>query len=266
MTALPRSDYPNRVMKERFENNKEIQMDQTSNYRTNSTQWQRCLIGLLGREDTDITIPGRTQNGKAAKRRSFLLATVATALALLPLSFYGLVGAQDDSLNAGSANEAAAEDLIQFNLVAAGDAVAACFPDATVKVKVLPAVDELGTDTLMLTGKRLPPNTTFAVFLTELPGAPFGATQFIARITTNAGGKASVDVRATIKDAFITQPINGQRVRTDLNHMVLWFANPGDAEDCFAPNPVGITGFDADGNAGPAAFSSRNALPGAPLP
>lgn len=240
-------------------------MDQSINYRTNSTQWKRCLIGLLGTEDTDITNPGRTQNGKAARRRSFLLATVATALALLPLSFYGLVGAQDDSLNAGSVNEADAEDLIQFNLVPA-DAIAACFPEATVKVKVLPAVDELGTDTLMLTGKRLPLNTTFAVFLTELPVAPFGATQFIARITTNAGGKASVEVRATIKDAFITQPINGQRVRTDLNHMVLWFASPGDAEDCFAPNPVGVTGFDADGNAGPSAFSSRNSLPGAPLP
>jgi hypothetical protein len=241
-------------------------MDQISNYRTNSTQWQRRLTSLWGSDETEVTNPGLTLNGKAAKRRSFLLATVAAALALLPLSFYGLVGAQGDSLNAGSVNEAAAEDLIQFDLVPASDAIAGCFPESTIKVKVLPGVDELGTDTLMLTAKRLPPNATFAVFLTELPGAPFGATQFIARITTNEGGKASVEIRTIVKDAFVTQPINGQRVRTNLNHMVLWFADPKDAEDCFAPNPVGITGFDADGNAGPSAFSSRNALPGAPLP
>lgn len=240
-------------------------MAELSNYRSNSTQFQRCFINLRDTDETDVTNPGRAQKGKAAKRRSLLLAIVAAALALVPLSFYGLVGAQNDSQNAGSANEAAAEDLLQFNLVAA-DAVAACFPDSTVKVRVLPAVDELGTDTLVLTGKRLPPNTTFAVFLTELPAAPFGATQFIARITTNGGGKVSTEVRSIIEDAFVSQPINGQRVRTDLNHVVLWFANPADAEDCFAPNPVGITPFDADGNAGPSAFSSRNALPGAPLP
>lgn len=241
-------------------------MDQIVKYRTNTTLWHRSLTSLLVSDDTDLTTPGRTQKGKEATRRSFLLATAAAALALLPLLFYGLVGAQNDSLNAGSAIETEAEELIQFNLVPAADAVAACFPDATVKVKVLPGVDELGTDTLMLTAKRLPLNTTFAVFLTELPAAPFGAVQFIARITTNAGGKASAEVRSIIRDAFISQPINGQRVRTDLNHIVLWFANPGDAEDCFAPNPVGVTSFDADGNAGPSAFSSKNALPGAPLP
>ena len=149
---------------EAVEDIREIPMDQISNYLTNSSQWRRRSTSPLALDETDVTNPGRTQMGKAAKKQSFLLATVAAALALLPLSFYGLVGAQGDSLSGGSVNEAAAEDLIQFN------------------------------------------------------------------------------------------------------HMVLGFADPKDAEDCFAPNPVGVTSFDADGNAGPSAFSSKNALPGAPLP
>jgi hypothetical protein len=201
------------------------------------------------------------------KRRSFLLATIVTALALLPLSFYGLVGAQDDgSINSSSVQVAADEELIQFNLVPAADAIANCFPDATVKVKVFLTEEDEGTDTFILTAKKLRPNTTFAVFLTELPGAPFGAVQYLADFTTNANGKGSVEVKAIIEEAFISQVIDGQRVRKDLNHVVFWFANPADANDCFAPNPAPVTSFDGDGVAGPAAISSKNALPGAPLP
>ena len=64
----------------------------------------------------------------------------------------------------------------------------------------------------------------------------------------------------------VSQVIDWQRVRKDLNHVVLWFADPADANDCFAPGAVPNTPFDADGVAGPAALSSKNALPTAPLP
>lgn len=96
--------------------------------------------------------------------------------------------------------------------------------------------------------------------------APFGAVQYLADLSTNAGGKGAVDVNAIIKKAFISQVIDGQRVRKELNHVVLWFSDPADANDCFAPGAAPITPFDGDGTAGPAAMSSKNLLPAAPLP
>ncbi|HJQ70873.1 MAG TPA: hypothetical protein VKA70_18000 [Blastocatellia bacterium] len=192
-------------------------------------------------------------------RRSLLLAVVAAAFALLSLAPYGLVGAQD-----GGATDNG--NTIQFDLVPAADVIANCFPDARAKVTILLRADEAGTDTFTLTAKRFRPDTTFAVFLTELPAAPFGAVEYLGDLTTNAGGRGSLQVNAIIEEAFVSQAINGQRVRKDLNHVVLWFADPADAGECFAPAAVPNTPFDGDGVAGPAALSSRNALPGAPLP
>jgi len=198
-------------------------------------------------------------------KRSFLSATIAATIALIPFSIYAVSRAQDNgSVNSRSVHAAA--DTIQFNLVPAAPQIANCFPNANVKVRVSPTEDELGTDTFTLTAKGLRPNTTFAVFLTELPVAPFGAVQYIADFTTNANGKGSVQVNAIIQDAFSSQVVNGQRVRKELNHVVFWFANPADANDCFAPANAPVTVFDGDGEAGPAAFSSQDALPGAPLP
>jgi hypothetical protein len=195
-----------------------------------------------------------------------MLATVAVAFALVSLSGYGLVGAQDDSVNPASVQAADNDRVIQFDLVPAADVIANCFPNATAKVIVLLKEDEVGTDTFILSAKGLRPRTTFAVFLTELPAPPFGATQYIADLTTNGKGKGSVEVKTLIEEAFVSQVIDGQRVRKDLNHVVLWFADPADANECFAPGAVPVTPFDGDGVAGPSMLSSKNALPGAPLP
>jgi len=108
----------------------------------------------------------------------------------------------------------------------------------------------------------LPPNTSFAVFLTEMPVPPFGAVQYIGDFTTNAAGRAHVRVDAIIDEAFAFNNITG--IRIDLNHVVFWFADPADDEDC-VPGSAS-TQFDGDGEAGVAAMSSKNFLPGAPLP
>jgi hypothetical protein len=242
-------------------------MDAIRNYRTNSTQWHRGVLGLQLRDESTATNQYRIDASKDTKKRSFLLATTAVAFALLPLSVYGLVGEQNDAAtNSDSVQAPAADRMIQFNLVPAANAIADCFPNATAKVKVLLTEEEVGTDTFMLSAKGLRPNTTFAVFLTELPVPPFGAVQYIADFTTNPGGKGSVEVNAIIKEAFSSQVVDGQRVRKELNHVVFWFANPADADACFAPATAPIGPFDGDGEAGPAAMSSKNALPGAPLP
>ena len=151
-----------------------------------------------------------------------------------------------------------------FSLAPASDTIAACLPNAAARVTVFSKEDNRGVDTLDLKAEGLPPNTTFAVFLTELPVAPFGAVQYIGDFTTNAAGRGSVRVDAIIEEAFAFNNITG--VRKDLNHIVFWFADPAADDSCFAPGTGPITPFDGDGQAGAAAMSSRNFLPDAPLP
>lgn len=235
--------------------------------RKNSTEWRPSFITRPAPDQSAAKTRRRTLSVETLQRRSLLMATIATALALLPLSFYRLVGAQEvGSVNSGSVQTTSDERTVQFTLVPAATAIANCFPNATAKVKVSLTGDTDGTDTFTLSAKGLRPNTSFAVFLTELPAAPFGAVQYLADLTTNAGGKGSVEVNALIEEAFSSQVIDGQRIRKELNHVVFWFADPADADDCFLPGTAPITPFDGDGTAGPAAMSSKNALPGAPLP
>src|SRR5437763_11280923 len=154
------------------------------------------------------------------------------------------------------AGQTAHAEPFGFNLVPASDPIAACLPDAVARVTVFPREEIRGVDTLDLRAHGLRPNTTFAVFLTEMPVPPFGAVQYIGDFTTNAAGRGSVRVDAIIDEAFAFNNITG--VRTDLNHVVFWFADPADDEDCVpgsAPGP-----FDGDGESGVAALSSKNFL------
>jgi hypothetical protein len=150
----------------------------------------------------------------------------------------------------------------RFNLVPASAAIAACLPNASATVAVFPKEDIRGVDTLDLHAEGLRPNTTFALFLTQMPVPPFGAVQYIGDFTTNAAGRGSVRVDAIVDEAFAFNNITG--VRTDLNHIVFWFADPADDEDCLPGSA--LAHFDGDGESGVAAMSSKNFLPGAPLP
>jgi hypothetical protein len=150
----------------------------------------------------------------------------------------------------------------RFDLVPASDPIAACLPNAAATVAVFPREDVRGVDTLDLHAEGLRPNTTFAVFLTEMPVPPFGAVQYIGDFTTNAAGRGSVRVDAIIDEAFAFNNVTG--IRTDLNHIVFWFADPADDEDCVPGSAPGH--FDGDDQSGVAAMSSKNFLPGAPLP
>ena len=161
---------------------------------------------------------------------------------------------------------AQAQDLrpFSFDLVPASDAIANCtsMPNPAATVAVFPREDTRGVDTLDLHAEGLRPNTTFAVFLTELPVPPFGAVQYIGDFTTNAAGRGHVRVDAIIDEAFAFNNITG--VRTELNHVVFWFADPNDDEQCVPGSAPGH--FDGDNSSGVAAMSSKNFLPGAPLP
>jgi hypothetical protein len=155
---------------------------------------------------------------------------------------------------------------LSFNLTPSSDTIAACLPNATAKVTVFSKEDIRGVDTLDLKAEGLPPNTSFTVFLTELPAAPFGAVEYIGEFTTNAAGRGSLRVDAVIEQAFSSTLVGSVRDRRELNHVVIWFADPEADNFCFAPELGPTTPFDGDGQAGASVLSSKNFLPNAPLP
>jgi hypothetical protein len=133
--------------------------------------------------------------------------------------------------------------------------------NATGKVTVFHKEDSLGVDTLRLFVRDLPANTDFAVFLTSADAfatPPFGATQYIGDFTTNAAGLGSLKVDAIVGEAFLTTVAGTPpaRGRTDLDHLVIWFADPNQVPACFGSL---TTPFDGDGAAGPTALSSQGA-------
>ena len=137
---------------------------------------------------------------------------------------------------------------------------AGCLPDATGRVTVLHKEETLGVDSLQLRVGGLPPFTAFTVFLTEadaFTSPPFGAVAYIGELTTNAVGVGSIIVNAVIAESFVSKREGDPptRVRVDLDNVVLWFADPAEVPSCF--NFSGVTPFDGDGEAGPAAMSSR---------
>jgi len=153
---------------------------------------------------------------------------------------------------------------LSFTLVPASDAIknSSCLPNATARVTFFPKEEIRGVDTLDLKAEGLSANTTFAVFLTELPVPPFGAVEYIGEFTTNKAGRGSMRVDAIIEEAFAFNNITG--VRKDLNHVVIWFSDPNADEFCVTGSAS--TPFEGNGQAGIAVLSSKNALPGAPLP
>jgi hypothetical protein len=154
----------------------------------------------------------------------------------------------------------------RFSLVPASDTIAGCLKNAAGNVTVLPKEELQGVDTLDLKTQGLPPHTEFTVFLTESADSGFGAAEYIGDFTTNAEGKGSMRVDTIIEEAFASTVVNGVRVRKELNHIVIWFADPAADDFCFAPGTGPTTPFDGDGVAGGTALSSRNFLPNAPLP
>jgi hypothetical protein len=167
----------------------------------------------------------------------------------------------------GTIGVAHARKTLSFRLQPASATIATCLPHATADVTVVLKTAARGVDTLHLDARGLPPNTTFAVFLTQndaFATPPFGAVEYIGAFTTNQAGKGSLKVEAIIAEAFASTVVGSTRGRADLEHLVFWFADPAAADFCFAPAKAPITPFDGDGVAGPAAMSSQG--PTGPCP
>ena len=72
----------------------------------------------------------------------------------------------------------------------------------------------------------MPPNEEFTVFLLEIPGAPFGAAEYIGDFSTDEHGQGENTFKLIVEEAFSSTLVNGSRVRVDLNHVGFWFADP----------------------------------------
>lgn len=156
------------------------------------------------------------------------------------------------SIALAGARTASALGTTEFDLLPRN---AACLPNGTGHVTVFHKEDALGVDTLRLTASGLPANTEFTVFLTErdaFTSPAFGAAQYIGDFVTNAAGVGTLQVDTIVMEAFASTVVSGARVRANLDHLVIWFADPSDA-----PNCSGTTPFDGDGVAGTAALSSQ---------
>jgi hypothetical protein len=181
------------------------------------------------------------------------------------LATFGIAALAAAACSAGYATAQGQDLPAGFDLTPPA-AVANCLPDATAHVVVFPKEDTRGVDTLALKAQGLSPNTEFAVFLTEKPVAPFGAVEYVGDFTTNAAGRGALRVDTIVNEAFASTVVGGTRVRAELNHVVIWFADPAGDDFCFGAGGGPTTPFDGDGVAGGTALSSASFLPNAPLP
>jgi hypothetical protein len=166
---------------------------------------------------------------------------------------------------AAAADRSTPSDRVQFRLVPSSAALAKCMPHARVNITVKLRTDKIGKDIFTVDASGLPANTSFTTFLLETPGSPFGAAEYIGDVDTNKYGEAHAQFDLIVQEAFASTLVDGKRVRVDLNHVGMWFADPTADDFCLGKNSP-VTPFDGDGEAGVQAFNSSNALPGAPLP
>jgi hypothetical protein len=164
-----------------------------------------------------------------------------------------------------AAKPPAAPDHISFKLAPSSAVLAKCMPHAKVAITVKLRTDATGRDIFLVDASGLPAKTSFTVFLLEVPGAPFGAAEYIGDVNTDKYGRAHAEFRLIVAEAFASTLVNGNRVRVDLNHVGMWFADETADDFCLGANSP-VTPFDGDGKAGVQAFNSANALPGFPLP
>ena len=163
-------------------------------------------------------------------------------------------------------NGAARADDLHFQLALSSDALKKCLPRAKVTVSVALRTDQIGKDVIKIDASGLPPKTSFTAFFLEIPTAPFGAAEYFGDVNTDRYGKAHAEFELIVQEAFASTLVDGKRVRVDLNHMGMWFADPAGDDFCLGKGGGAVTPFDGDNEAGVQVFNSANSLPGAPLP
>jgi hypothetical protein len=151
-------------------------------------------------------------------------------------------------------------NVTRLNLTPSTPELAACMPNARVKLAVKSTVDKLGFDTLTVRARHLAPKRDYTIFFLETAGPPFGAAEYIGDISTNKHGNAYNKFNLIVDEAFSSTVVDGKRVRVDLNQVGMWFADPADDDFCIGDTGQ-VTPFDGDNEAGVQAFNSANTRP-----
>jgi hypothetical protein len=154
---------------------------------------------------------------------------------------------------------------VRFKLAPSSDQLAKCMPKVRVNVAVALETDAKGFDTFDVDVTGGPANTSFTIFLLEVPAAPFGAAEYIGDVNTDKYGKGHAQLKLIVEEAFSSTLVGKERVRKELNHVGMWFADPKDDDFCLGPNGGPVTPFDGDNEAGIQAFNTAD-LQKAPLP
>jgi hypothetical protein len=183
----------------------------------------------------------------------FVVAAATTAAAL--------AAAGTNHRAAKGAHHTRKADEVQLDLTPSSPQLAACMPGAQLNVDVSPTGDRQGSDRFEASGRNLPPNTDFTIFLLQQPGTPFGAAEYIGDLSTNAAGNAHTDLELIVGEAFSSTLVGGIRTRVDLNSVGVWFADPAGDDFCLGQGNGAVTPFDGDNQAGVQAFNSANAAP-----
>jgi hypothetical protein len=184
-----------------------------------------------------------------------LLACGALAAALTTAAAAGSAAAS------ASSSPAAAAAVVRLHLTPSSAQLAGCMPKAKVDIKVELKTDKVGFDDFEVSASGLPPKTAFTIFLLQQADSPFGAAEYIGDITSNDAGRARNEFKLIVQEAFSSSILNGQRVRTDLNQVGMWFADPAGDDFCLGVGQGPVTPFDGDNEAGVQAFNSLNTTP-----
>jgi len=179
----------------------------------------------------------------------------------------GTIDANNVSNNTQLQGKPTSKDVINFKLAPSSDQLAKCMPKVKVNISVALRTDATGRDIFKADISGAPKNVSFTIFLLERPDKGFGSAEYIGDLNTDKYGRGHVELRLIVEEAFSSTLINDdpkQRVRKELNHVGMWFADPKDDDFCLGPNSP-ITPFDGDNEAGVQVFNSAK-LKDAPLP
>ena len=189
-------------------------------------------------------------------RRTIL--TAAASAAVLAGLVTGSAGAASHKPPHARASQAAG--ITDLRLTASNPQLAACMPNASVKVTDISTTDQLWFDKLKVRARHLVPKRDYTIFFLETAGQPFGAAEYIGDISTDKHGNAYNKFNLIVDEAFSSTIVNGERHRVDLNQVGMWFADPAGDDVCIGDTGQ-VTPFDGDDEAGVQAFNSAHTRP-----
>ncbi len=161
--------------------------------------------------------------------------------------------------------------IVQFPLVPVS--IKSLFPDATALVTVIQGNPQTNDfDTMIVDVQKMPPNTKFTVFLTELSAKPFGHAEYVGDSITRGDGSGESIFHLIVFVAFAADARHSNVTSADqsgdassiqLEHVGMWFDGVSFARKVLQNPNIPGTPFDGGGgalHAGPQAMTDGQTL------